>query len=73
VAAASPDCVGVAGIDGYQMVRRIEIQLTQADGSIHPYSLRPSISEMLIRVTRTDGQVCNIDRTTANTYGRRFG
>jgi hypothetical protein len=53
-AAGSPDCVGVAGIDGYQMVRRIEIQLTQPDGSIQPY-----IVENLLLVTRTDGQNCN--------------
>src|SRR5262245_57414749 len=54
VAAESGDCVGVAGIDGFQMVRRTEIGLAQADGSIHP-----NVIEYLDLVTRTDGRYCN--------------
>ena len=54
VAAASRDCVGVPGLDGYQMVRRTEMQLPQADGSI-----QPNIIEDRMLVTRTAGQDCN--------------
>ncbi len=50
----SRDCVGVAGLDGYQMVRRIETQQTQADGSI-----QRGVVENLVLVTRTEGQNCN--------------
>jgi len=64
VDADSPDCVGVAGLEGYQMVQRTAIQPRPVDGVIQPYSLRPAITELLFFVTRTDDQVCNVYRAT---------
>ncbi len=64
VDADSPDCVGVAGLDGYQMVQRTAIQPRPVDGAIPPYSLRPSITELLFFVIRTDDQACNVYRAT---------
>ena len=65
VDADSPDCVGVAGLDGYRMVSRRAIVPMPVNGAIERYSLRPSISELRFFVTRTEGQGCNLHR--ANT------
>jgi hypothetical protein len=48
----------VEGLDGYQMVRRIELQPVQGVAS-QGNALQPTVVENLLLVTRTDGQVCN--------------
>lgn len=62
VDADTPDCVGVAGLDGYQMVRRTAVQPKPVDGTIQRQSPQPSISEFVLVVTRTVGPLCNIYR-----------
>ena len=60
VAADSPDCVGVVGIDGYEMVRRTERELRAGDGAVGRYPFGPSIDEMRLLTTRTEHGGCNV-------------